>query len=459
MRLKSTVLALIGAAVLIVVGGTAQFKPRPPGARTVWAMHHIDREYWNHNSLGPGDVDKDGFNDYVVIHEGPDLYSVVFHPGKNGDVRKPWPKVVIANGFNVEYAVLGDFDGDGNLDVAGVEGDSPRGPAGVRFVWGPETSRARNPKAWTPSEIIPGTRDLGHWLYIDTKDLNGDGASDIVPTGRVLDRNKKLAGLLWLEAPKDRSQRREVSEWLVHKLAPDWLSGHGFVWADIDGDGDEDIVGNNSDWDTTYNQKMIAWIENPGPASPAVREPWKVHPIYSSAWELFSKAQVAVADMNRDGRPDVVIQTDNYVYLFFQAPGNPPGWKKVSILKPEVARWVPRPTKIADLNGDGKPDIVGMLIHDIGFLPAGKASVFWMEYAGDEPAADNWTTHVIKWSDHSETLSRGRGEKWDHIRFEDVDRDGDLDIVANCEEHYDKDRKTIVGVVWFENPGKDELRR
>ena len=32
-----------------------------------------------------------------------------------------------------------------------------------------------------------------------------------------------------------------------------------------------------------------------------------------------------------------------------------------------------------------------------------------------------------------------------------MDGDGDLDIIGNCEEHYDRSRRTIVGVVWFEN--------
>jgi hypothetical protein len=99
------------------------------------------------------------------------------------------------------------------------------------------------------------------------------------------------------------------------------------------------------------------------------------------------------------------------------------------------------------LNGDGKPDLVGALIHDVGYLPAGKAAVFWVNTA-------DWTTKVIKWSDVSDTGSKGRGEKWDHIRFDDVDRDGDLDIVANAEEHYDDKRQSYLGVVWFENPLK-----
>ncbi len=78
-----------------------------------------------------------------------------------------------------------------------------------------------------------------------------------------------------------------------------------------------------------------------------------------------------------------------------------------------------------------------------------------MQYQGDEPGIDNWITRVIKWSDGFSAPKSWQGEKWDHMRFVDVDRDGDLDIVGNCEEYYSAEgggRKTLLGVVWFENP-------
>jgi len=108
---------------------------------------------------------------------------------------------------------------------------------------------------------------------------------------------------------------------------------------------------------------------------------------------------------------------------------------------------------MADLTGDGKMDLVGALIHDLkGNLPGDKASVYLMTYEGDHPTADNWSTHVIKRSDGVDTGKKFQGEKWDHCRFTDVDGDGDIDIVANSEERYGAGRKTIIGVVWFENP-------
>ncbi|TFG31722.1 hypothetical protein EU528_05540 [Candidatus Thorarchaeota archaeon] len=88
--------------------------------------------------------------------------------------------------------------------------------------------------------------------------------------------------------------------------------------------------------------------------------------------------------------------------------------------------------------------------HWDGSLPVNKAAVFWMEYSGDYENG-TWTTHVIKWGDGFQGLGELNGEKWDQFIFEDVDRDGDLDIVANCEE-FSFIGFVYIAVVWFENP-------
>ena len=433
----------------------AQNALRSPVADTnEWEMHLIDNDFWNHNSLSPGDVNKDGYTDYCVVHEGADLYTIIFHPGKNGDIRKPWKKVVIGKGNNVEYAYLGDLDGDGNMDIAGAEGLSNEGPSGTRIIWGPGKDKVYQPDAWQRSELIPGTINQGHYLFCECHDINGDGALDIITGGRVLKSNNSVGGLKWIEAPRDPKDRRDVSKWKTHYIDSNLLSGHGFEYVDIDQDGDHDFVLGNADWDTPDKKDEILWYENPGVGSPLQKKAWKRHRVYDNM-EYFAKNQVACGDINGDGLIDIVSQSDNRIFLHLKKSNKPVSWEHVIIQKPPITRWVTRPIELVDLDGDGKLDIVGALIHNWGNMPKGKATVFWMNYKGDAAIPENWQTSVIKWSDEFYTGSKFNGEKWDHLRFIDVDGDGDLDIIGNCEEHYkrneDGTRNTQIGVVWFEN--------
>lgn len=431
-----------------IPNGFAQDFNEPVFPTMPWRMYHLDRQYYNHNSISPGDANGDGYTDYVVIHEGPDKVTILFHPGNLEDIYPEWEKVTISEGNNVEYAYFGDLDGDGNLDIAYANG----GKADVNVIWGPKKSRVKDPSAWVDGGPIPASRNQGHYVFLETYDVNQDGALDIVTGGRR-HSSGKLNGLAWYEAPVKKQDRRDMSKWQMHSIDPDLLSGHGFVIDDLNEDGDADFVVGNADWDTPDHEDEIVWYENPGPRSEAITSPWEKHVIIRNQM-FFAKPQVGIGDLNKDGKKDIVAQTDNYIFYLEQGE-SPKEWKNHKILKPELTRWVTRPTKLVDLNNDGNLDIVGMTIHDYGYTPRDKASVFWMEYIGDTPDTRNWETHVIKYSDGVFSGQRFQGEKWDHMRFIDLDEDGDLDILANCEEYYDPDGNTIIGVVWFENPTID----
>lgn len=424
--------------------------------RQPWPMHKIDNEFVVANSLNAFDVNGDGWLDYSVIDESLGLQTIVFHPGKNGDVRLPWTKLVLGKTGNPEHSCLGDLDGDGNVDLVVVEGDDGgRGrQTGVRIWWGPPKDQVMDPNAWRDAGHIPGTEGF-QYLYAESFDINGDGALDIVVGGRRHPVTKQYAGIRWLEAPGDKALRRDLAQWKTRFIDEHALSGHGWVIADVDQDGDMDLVDANADWDTSEWDEELHWYENPGNGSPAQMMPWPRHSIWKST-QFYAKPQIGVADIDRDGLTDLVTQTQNFVFLFRKTSLEPVTWERIPIQKPDLIQWLGRPIKFADLNGDKRMDIVGALIHNDGNLPKDKASVFWMEYIGDKPGAD-WRTNVIKWSDGANTRRPFVGEKWDHLLFSDVDGDGDLDIVGNVEEHYVTDPRTRKGhsffsVVWFENP-------
>jgi hypothetical protein len=455
MRYSKTFLLL--AALSLLAFRHESPETGPDAVRRPWKMHLLNNEYLIANSLYPGDVNQDGYDDYSVIDESEGFQTIVFHPGKGGDVRKPWQRVMLGKTGNPEYSCLGDLDGDGNVDFVVVEGDDlERGyKTGVRFFWGPDKSRVMEGAAWKNSGIVPGTEGK-QFLYAECHDINGDGAIDVVIGGRRHATTDEYSGLLWLECPKNKTVRRDLKQWKIRYIDPQALDGHGFVFADIDQDGDMDIVDANADWDTPEFEEELYWYENPGVGTPAQLNPWKQHSIWKNT-AFYAKPQVGVGDVNGDGLTDLCTQTQNHVHVFLKKPGKPITWQHLQIKKPEQVQWIGRPVKFQDVNQDGKLDIVGMLIHNDGKLPADKASVFWLEFTGTQPTADNWVFHAIKMGDGANTYHQWVGEKWDHCLFSDVDRDGDLDIVGNVEEHYrmvNGKNESVFSVVWFENPLK-----
>jgi len=241
---------------------------------TPWPMHPIDSRFRGANALGPGDVNRDGFTDYVTNYEFDQRYVIELHPGAGGNVREQWPTVAAFKlggdgiGVDTESAALGDLDGDGNLDIVGVQGWHVTAgwegqQAGVRVIWGPPAGEVLNEAAWTDAGRIPGTIDRGHYLYVAPYDVNGDGAPDIIAGGRVHNGNGSKAGVKWIEAPGEPAARRDLSKWQVHEVDPEQYDGHGFVLTDIDEDGDADVADANADFDTPEDEETVHWYENP----------------------------------------------------------------------------------------------------------------------------------------------------------------------------------------------------
>jgi hypothetical protein len=445
-----------------------------------WPMHPIDSRFRGANALSPADVDRDGYVDYVTNYEFDSRYVIEFHPGAGGNPRRPWPSVVAFRrpplieqpGADTEHAALADFDGDGNLDIVGAQGwhftwQLEGQEAGVRLIFGPPQADLLDPSAWTDAGRFPSTIDQGHFLWVVPFDVNGDGAIDIMTGGRLHNDNGNKAAVRWLEAPL-AGNRRDLSGWQMHFIDPEQLDGHGFVLTDVDADGDQDLLDANADFDTPEDEETVHWYENPGTGSPAQANPWPKHVLYQGP-EFDAKPQIAVADLDRDGLEDFVTAVPNSLYYFRKTSVSPATFERIVVPKVPPTQQFTRPLRIGDIDGDGRLDVFGMLVHEDGDLPADHYAAFWMAYDGTAPRADNWTTHMVKWGSGKTMAIPFYGEKWDQLDLTDVDRDGDLDAVANCEEWWEEDDGEItffyrtdlldpdaVSVVWFENRLNEE---
>lgn len=404
-----------------------------------WRMHPVDNPGdWLPNGLAAADLDDDGDDDYLVNYEYGGRLRIVFRPGDPAGGF--WPAVDVGFFPDAESAALGDFDADGAIDLAVVHGlEHTRIAPGLALLWG-------GPHAWQAAGDLPASAGGWQFLSLRAADLDQDGDLDLVAGGRAsrlagsrAGGDLTWAGIRWFENPGPRQARR-LGLWPAHAIDPATPSGHGFEIGDIDGDGDLDLANANADWDTPQEEESLAWYENPGPR--LVAAPWPAHIVYAGQ-EFDGKEQVVIADLDADGDADLLTQTAEAIYAFF---GSPSGFELRVIAKHPAAAGRARALEAADLNNDGRLDLVAARVHEDGRLGRREAAVFWLEQTG----AGEWMTHLIKWGDGFVGLGAFNGEKWDQFIPSDVDGDGDLDLVANCEEY--NRLRSILSVVWFENP-------
>jgi hypothetical protein len=174
--------------------------------------------------------------------------------------------------------------------------------------------------------------------------------------------------------------------------------GEGLAIADLDSDGDADVVIGS------------LWFENTGIAA----NQWPKHP-YSTRW-TWRDAKVAVGDLNGDGRPDIVLapaeyKGQTYRLAWYEAPKNPrqAEWtERVVVAEIEA---VVHGLQVTDMNGDGQRDIVAARMHQ-GAAPRDVA-VFINQKRGA-----NWAKHVV-----AETGSHD-------IQVADFNGDGRPDILG-----------------------------
>jgi hypothetical protein len=240
---------------------------------------------------------------------------------------------------------------------------------------------------------------------IAAADLDGDGDIDLTSA------DTRSFVLYWHENDGKGSFKQHV----IEKNYPERLERHEIV--DMNRDGKPDVV--------------IIEYKNSG--TPAKDAEWRRFTITKAT--VPGAYDVAVADFDGDGDPDVAISTWRLSnkFVWFENPGDPEreNWK-MHVIEEKVGET--RTVRVGDFNGDGKPDLLGTA-RDTNL-------VVWYANPGD-PRRQPWKKHVID----SKSLEPCHGMPVD------LDADGDLDVVMALGMILDKGENTRQ-IVWYENVGR-----
>ncbi|MEO7598180.1 MAG: VCBS repeat-containing protein [Opitutus sp.] len=317
--------------------------------------------------------------------------------------RPPW----IANVCPV------DLDKDGLLDVIACESQTNE------VMWLRQTARG------VFAESVIGS-DLRAPVHVEAVDIDGDGDLDILVASMavVFPHNDRIGSVFILE--NDGHQN-----FTKHIILENTSRVTDIRAADLNGDGRLDLALAQFG----YDQGEVSWLERTGPWE------FKRHVVL----ELSGAINVCVGDFNGDGKPDLAAllsQQWEEVYVFTNDGHGT--FTTQRIWGSTNEDYGSSGITLADLNRDGRLDIV--YSNGDGFGPSATPGprpwhgVQWFENKGQ----GNFEYHRIG-------LLPGA---YSPVCV-DLDGDGALDVVvSSAYSDWNSKNRNVISLMWFRNDGK-----
>lgn len=303
--------------------------------------------------ISVGDFNADGKPDFVMSHFPFDVISIIENTTTSGSFNPTSfkPPVNYNSGRDVSEVVVDDFDGDGKLDIA-ANNYSFTYPNGTLAIHKNNTTPGT---AITVTSFPSGVQSLTNQLPIGltSGDIDGDGKSDIVlaelaPTSPALVSKLSIFKNTAIPSKIDKGS----FPYRVNFDATQDANADVEV-ADLDGDGKLDVV-------LVRPQGFVSIYRNTsqvGAINSATLAP-RIDLVIGQ--NSTSYAKLAVADLDLDGKKDIIISNGDLNSISIIKNNCVPGLISPSSFdsKFEITTGnKPERIAIGDLNGDGKPDL------------------------------------------------------------------------------------------------------
>ena len=380
------------------------------------------------HSIDIVDMDSDGDLDIVLLstYLGPPKITWYEHINGKGEFKAA--ANISAPGTAAQSMIIGDIDGNGDLDVVALLGrtitlhEKPGAPA----------------ESWPTEVVNPGVE----YDEVVVGDLDGDGDWDLLSTsGR---------SVAWHENTDGKGTFAD------HLISSDDFYLSSISLADLDDDGDLDVLSEGRWLENTDGRGTFGLLERS---------------IENNPWGILQANNPSAADLDSDGDLDIISEI----------PGGPLVWNEntdgLGTFGPQqiinTENYLDSPA-IGDLDGDGDTDVVGenltwlenlgdATFSDVQDLVANAwnaSSVFAadLDGDGDMDALSVSSRAKIAWYQNTD----GQGTYGDQklidvgdssasqVAAADVDSDGDQDVLALVSSRFSLGGSEY-SIVWYEN--------
>ncbi|KAA6439309.1 T9SS type A sorting domain-containing protein [Dyadobacter flavalbus] len=341
-----------------------------------------------------GDINKDGYSDIVVgahmydkgeINEG----AAFVYLGSAQGISKTASQILESNqaeaNMGSSVGLAGDVNGDGYSDilVGATMYDKGQVNEGAAFLYlGSATGLNTNPTLLEENQAAA----LFGYRVSGAGDINGDGYSDILVSGRQYDKGQTDEGAVFVYHGSALGINAVAAKVLESNQANAYL-GHSLNTAgDVNGDGYSDIIVGASMYDNGQANEGAVFVHYG--SVQGINTIAAITLEKNQAEAQFGNSVASAGDVNGDGYSDVIIGAlfydngESNEGAGFVYHGSSVGLSAISVSTLEGNQAAAQLGNIVasagDVNGDGYSDVIaGAPLYDKGQVNEGAAFV-WM---------------------------------------------------------------------------------